>query len=55
MTRFGLIRSRWEIEGGRFIYTCTVPEGTAAHLVLPDGEAKTLSAGQYRFEKDLAQ
>ncbi len=55
MTRFGLIRSRWEIEGGRFIYTCTVPEGTAAHLVLPDGEAKTLSAGQHRFEKDLAK
>ncbi|MBQ6973996.1 MAG: family 78 glycoside hydrolase catalytic domain [Oscillospiraceae bacterium] len=49
-TRYGTIRSRWEREGTRFAYTCTVPEGTTARLTLPDGSAKTLRAGTYRFE-----
>ena len=49
-TRYGTIESRWEREGKRFTYTCTVPEGTTAHLTLPDGSAKTLRAGTYRFE-----
>ena len=49
-TRYGMIESRWELEGKRFVYTCTVPEGTTARLTLPDGSAKTLRAGTYRFE-----
>ena len=49
-TQSGTIRSRWEREGTRFTYTCTVPEGTTARLTLPDGSAKTLCAGTYRFE-----
>ena len=49
-TRYGTIRSRWEREGKRFVYTCTVPDGTTARLTLPDGSAKTLCAGTYRFE-----
>ena len=49
-TRYGTIESRWELEGKRFVYTCTVPEGTTARMTLPDGSAKTLRAGTYRFE-----
>ena len=49
-TQYGTIESRWEREGTSFIYSCTVPEGTTAHLTLPDGSAKTLWAGTYRFE-----
>jgi len=52
-TRYGTIRSRWERDGKSFVYTCTVPEGTTARLTLPDGSAKTLSAGNYRFEGEL--
>jgi alpha-L-rhamnosidase len=52
-TQYGMIRSRWEHEGKRFAYSCTVPEGTTAHLTLPDGSAKTLSAGNYRFEGEF--
>ncbi|MBR2671813.1 MAG: family 78 glycoside hydrolase catalytic domain [Oscillospiraceae bacterium] len=52
-TRFGTIRSRWERSGNGFAYTCTVPEGTTAELTLPDGSAKTLSAGNYHFEGEL--
>lgn len=49
-TRHGTIESRWEREGTRFTYTCTVPDGTTAHLTLPDGTIKMLTAGNYRFE-----
>lgn len=49
-TKYGMIHSRWEIENNRFIYTCTVPEGTMAHLTLPDGKKRSLSAGHYCFE-----
>ena len=52
-TQYGTICSRWEREGSRFVYTCTVPEGTTARLTLPDGSAKTLSAGNYRFEGEF--
>ena len=49
-TQYSTIRSRWERTDKIFVYTCTVPEGTAARLTLPDGSAKTLCAGTYRFE-----
>ncbi len=49
-TQYGTIHSRWEREGKHFVYTCTVPEGTIAHLTLPDGSTKTLTAGNHRFE-----
>ena len=49
-TRYGTICSRWERDGKHFIYTCSVPEETTAHLTLPDGGTETLNAGNYRFE-----
>ena len=49
-TPFGTIRSRWERDGTRFVYTCTVPERAIARLTLPDGREKRLNAGTYRFE-----
>lgn len=51
--KYGTIRSRWEREAKHFSYSCTVPEGTTARLTLPDGSAKTLSTGSYRFEGEL--
>ncbi|MBQ3425021.1 MAG: hypothetical protein IJH38_07480, partial [Clostridia bacterium] len=52
-TQYGLIYSRWEKDGDRFVYTCTVPEETGAHLTLPNGRTETLFAGNYRFEGEL--
>ena len=52
-TQYGTVRSRWERSDNGFVYTCTVPEGTTAELTLPDGSAKTLTAGNYRFEGGL--
>ena len=52
-TQFGTIESRWERDGKHFFYRCAVPEGTTAHLTLPDGSTKALSAGNYCFEGEL--
>jgi alpha-L-rhamnosidase len=34
---YGRIESSWRIEGARFTLTTTVPPGTTAEIVLPDG------------------
>ncbi len=47
-TRFGTIRSRWEKKADRICYTFTIPEGTAAHVILPDGSSETLGPGTYQ-------
>ena len=52
-TRYGTIRSRWERSGDSYTYTCTVPDGTTAHLTLPDGRTGTLCAGNYCLEGEL--
>ena len=47
-TRFGAIRSRWEKKDDRICYTFTIPEGTAAHVILPDGSSESLGPGTYQ-------
>lgn len=53
-TRHGLIRSAWRREGSTYTYTCTVPEGTEAHLILPGGAAHMLTGGNYEFRGKLS-
>lgn len=48
-TKYGVIRSEWHIEDGKFTYQCSVPEGTFADLTLPNGKTMYLSAGTYSF------
>ncbi|MCR5005676.1 MAG: glycoside hydrolase family 78 protein, partial [Clostridiales bacterium] len=47
-TRFGVIRSRWEKKAGRIYYTFTIPEGTIAHVILPDGSCEKLCPGTHQ-------
>ena len=47
-TRFGAIRSRWEKKEDRICYTFTIQEGTAAHVILPDGSSETLCPGTHQ-------
>jgi alpha-L-rhamnosidase len=47
-TRFGTVRSRWEKKEDRICYTFTIPEGTAAHVILPDGSSETLCPGTHQ-------
>lgn len=51
-TRYGTIFSRWQRHGNQVSYTCTVPDGTAAYLILPDRQRQRLSPGTYHFEID---
>ena len=48
---YGKVKSGWRREGGKTIYTISVPANTTAKVVLPSGE-KTLTAGEYEFMAD---
>jgi len=48
-TEYGKITSRWQREKEHVRIICSVPEKTVCHLVLPDGDHKQLSAGNYEF------
>ncbi len=47
---YGLIRTRWEKENGRFRLSVTVPFGTICDVTMPDGEYHTTGSGSYEFE-----
>lgn len=49
-TQYGVIRSRWERDGGKICYCCEVPNGTKARLILPDGRSEILTGGTYKFD-----
>ena len=46
---YGKIRSRWEIEENRFKLNFSVPEGTLAHIILPDGNEKIYAKGEHEL------
>ena len=48
---YGKVKSDWRREGGKTVYTISIPANTSARIVLPDGE-KTLAAGEYEFRVD---
>ena len=44
---YGRITSAWRIEASAFRFEVTVPPGTTAELILPDGSAEVLAAGAH--------
>ncbi|MCQ2334405.1 MAG: glycoside hydrolase family 78 protein [Paludibacteraceae bacterium] len=47
-TSFGTVFARWErVDGGRFSYSFTIPEGCSATLFLPDGTTSEYQAGSH--------
>lgn len=48
-TRYGTIFSRWELSDNNYKYICKVPNGTKAHLTLPDRKMVVLEGGAYEF------
>lgn len=48
-TARGTIRSAWYYKGNDVYYEFEIPEGTVAHLTLPNGYHETLPAGSYQF------
>lgn len=49
LSPYGKITSSWELRRDRFTIHCTIPVGTTCRLLMPNGNAKTLGSGQYRF------
>lgn len=45
---YGTVKSGWRREGGKTVYTISVPANTSVRIVLPDGE-RTVHAGEYEF------
>ena len=46
---YGKVKSEWKREGGKVIYTITVPSNATVKAILPDGE-HVLPTGQYTLE-----
>lgn len=46
---YGIIRSKWQLDGGTFHYQCDVPVNTKAHVTLPDGSRHTIGSGHYEY------
>ena len=44
---YGKIIVHWEIKDHTFILNATIPEGTTAEILLPDGSRDTYTAGEY--------
>ena len=50
---YGRIESSWRIDGDALELTATVPPGTTAELVLPDGSECTVASGRHTLRADL--
>ena len=47
----GLVKSAWRYEGDKWTWDFTIPEGTSATVILPDGSApKEYTPGTYHIE-----
>ena len=46
---YGEVKSGWTREGGKTLYSISVPANCTAEIVLPGGTKQTVSAGDYRF------
>ena len=49
----GEIFSAWEVQGDVFNLTVTIPEGTEARIVLPDGSEHNRKGGTYQFHVEM--
>ena len=50
---YGTVESCWQREGGKIVYTVTVPANCIAKIKLPGGMEKTVGAGIYTFEEEM--
>lgn len=50
---FGTIISKWDRDGNKFRYSCTIPANSQAELTLPNGEKYSLGSGTYTFSVNI--
>ena len=48
---YGEVKSGWKREGGKIVYTVTIPANCMAEIVLPGGRTEAVTAGCYSFEE----
>lgn len=48
---YGLVESGWEKKDGKIKYSVKIPTNTTARVILPSGEAHSLSCGEYTFSE----
>ena len=48
-THTGIIRVAWKVQGEFADMEIVIPEGSSAMLTLPNGQAKELHSGRFRF------
>ncbi len=46
---YGTVEVAWEVKAGNFTLNVTVPEGTEAEVLLPNGEEQLLGAGRHEL------
>jgi alpha-L-rhamnosidase len=51
---YGLVESRWRIEGDRIVLDVTVPANTRARVALPGQDRAEVGSGRHRFEAPFA-
>jgi alpha-L-rhamnosidase len=51
---YGLIESKWTLDGEDFKYDVTIPLNTTAIVELPNGESKNVGSGKYSFSVKYA-
>ena len=49
---YGVIEVSWRLEGSRFVLDVTVPGGTTAEVVLPDGTTFSAAPGEHSWTSD---
>lgn len=49
LSPYGLVSSRWKIEGSKIIFEVSIPSNTSAMIELPDGNVTEVCWGEYKF------
>jgi alpha-L-rhamnosidase len=49
-TPYGMVKSSWKKEDGKFYWDIAVPGNTKATVYLPDGSVEEVGSGEYHFE-----
>ncbi|MGN1015785.1 MAG: alpha-L-rhamnosidase C-terminal domain-containing protein [Faecousia sp.] len=47
---YGRVESGWRKKEGALVFDITIPANCTAEIVLPNGEAKSVSSGRYCIE-----
>lgn len=47
---YGVVKSGWKRESGKTVFEISVPSNCTAEIILPNGTAEAVAAGNHKFE-----